>query len=267
MRQAWKLSFLLLTRPRQGVRAVLAEPPTLKSLLLFLGVVGFLRGFLEALWLLGMQYQPGMWTVLLQEPSRYFWEGGLFITANVMTAYLRWAMYAFLFAALMRWFGVRVSFKHLSALAGLIMGLYVVPVLINTLYLVLPLPILKFSVSSVYQPIVGLGTLVTAFWFFAVALKIFHVFCGLKRKEAVLAALFIPLLDRVFFVGSAAVLFQLKQLAWLPVTPRMSFVTVGFIVVALAVSPLLLWFGRCLNQNPLSPPGERVRVRGEDVSP
>lgn len=242
------LSILLLRHPRQAIRQALAHPPSTKSLLLFLGIVGFLRGLLEALWLYGMAYRPGILLELLQEPNRYLLEGALFIAANVMTAYLRWAMYAVLFSGVARWFGRRIPFRHLTILTGLMLGLYLVPVIVNSLYLIFPLPSIKFSVSQVYQPVIGVGQLVATAWFAWVAYHVFRAACGLSNQEAVLGAAFIPLLDRVLFVAGAAVVFQVRDLALLPVTFRMGLVTVGFLIVAVVATPLLLWFGRRMSE-------------------
>ena len=246
--KAMRLSFLLLTRPKEGVRQALAHPPSLRALLLFLGIVGFLRGLLEALWLYGMAHKQGIiLQLLLAEPGRFLLEGALFLAANVMTAYLRWAMYAVLFLGIARWFGRQVRFADLRTLTGLMLGLYVAPVLVNGLYLVFPLPSIKFAVSPVYQPVIGLGQLVATAWFAWAAYHIFRTVCGLEAREACLGALFVPLLDRVLFVGAAAAVFQLKPLTWLPVTLRMGLVTVGFLMVALLAVPFLLWLGRRLN--------------------
>lgn len=244
MMTTWRLAFVMLTRPREGVARVLAAPPSTRSLLWFLGIVGLLRGVLEALWLFVLARQPDLIAQLTQQVGRYALEGALFLAANVMTAYLRWAMYAVLFLGIARWFGRRVPFGTLTTLAGLLLGLYVMPVLVNTLYLILPLPSIRFAVSAVYQPVIGLGQLVATAWFAWVTFHIFRQACGLSRPQAILGALFIPLLDRFLFVAGAAVVFRWQSLAWLPVTARMGLVTVGFLLVAAIAAPLLLRLGR-----------------------
>ena len=238
-----RLALLLLIRPRAGIREALERPPSPGSLLLFLGVVGLLRGLLEAVWLYAMANRPGLLLQLSQDPTRYLMEGLLFVAANVMTAYLRWAMYAALFLGIARWFGQRISFNNMKILAGLMLGLYLVPVLVNSLYLVLPLPSVKFTVAQVYQPIIGIGQMVTTVWFAWIAYTIFRQVCGLQAWEALMGAVFIPLLDRVLFVGAAAAIFQWRWLACQPVTQRMGLVTIGFLVVAAVAVPLFLRAG------------------------
>lgn len=234
----------LLTRPGKTAEEVLRNPPPWRELLIFLGVVGFLRGFLEMFWLYGMAYRPGLWELLWQERLRHGLEAALFLAANGMTAYLRWAMYGFLFLAVARWFGRRISFREGMTLAGLMLALYVVPVLVNTLYLLFPLPIIRFNVAQVYRPVIGLGQVVTAVWFVWVAQAIFRRAAGLTRGEALSGAIFIALLDRALFVGAAWAVFRWEWLNHLPVGPRMLWVSVGFLVVAVAAVPLLLRFGR-----------------------
>lgn len=244
MRRTFALAIEFLCRPRRGIAHALAAPPSTRSLLWFLGIVGFLRGALEALWLFLLARQPDLVAHLTQQAGRYVFEGALFLAANVMTAYLRWAMYAILLLGITRWFGRRIAFSGLTTLSGLLLGLYVVPVLVNALYLVLPLPSIRFAASAVYQPVIGLGQLVATAWFAWVTYHIFRQACGLPRGHAALGALFIPLLDRFLFVAGAAVVFQWRSLAWLPVTARMGLVTVGFLLVAAIAAPLLLRLGR-----------------------
>lgn len=241
----WRLAFLLLTRPRAGIRQAIGAPPSLNAQLVFLGVIGCWRGVLEAAWLYGMARRQGVLLErLLAETGRFLYEGALFVAANVMTAYLRWAIYAILLLGVARWFGRRVPFERVSVLAAMILGLYVVPVLVNGIYLVAPLPSIRFAVSAVYQPVIGLGQVVATIWFAWVTYHIFRQACSLSVLPAALGAVFIPLLDRVLFVGAAALVFRVRALAWLPVPSRMGVVTVGFLLVALIATPTLLWLGR-----------------------
>lgn len=243
-----RLSWWLLTRPRRAIPAIQGDVPSGWALAGFLGAVGLLRGLLEAVWLYAMARRPGLLEQLLLDPARYLAEGALFVAANGMTAYLRWAMYAFLFMAVSRWFGRKVPFARLGTLTALLLGLYVVPVLVNTLYLFVSLPVLQFPVSQAYQPFIGLGTLVATFWFAWVAFWIFCEACGLSKVESLLGAVFIPLLDKVLFIGGAAVVFQWRWLTWLPVSARMGLVTLGFLAAAAAAIPLFLWLGRRLSR-------------------
>lgn len=243
-----RLCLRLLFTPRRGIRAILESPPRRGSLLVFLGVVGILRGVLEAAWLYGMARQPGFLARLLETPGRYLAEGALFVAANGMTAYLRWALYLVLFLGVARWYwyGKRVPFRALGDMVGLALGLYLVPVLINVLYLFFPLPVVQFPVTQAYQPIIGIGTWVASAWFGWVAFRIFSDFCGMSRAESLLGALFIPLVDKALFIGAAAVIFRWQWLVSLPVTERMGLATLGFLAVALASIPVFLRVGRRL---------------------
>lgn len=237
-------AFALLTRPGKAVDGILRNLPRWKELLIFLGLIGCLRGFLEIFWLYGMAYRPGLWELLWQERLRHGLEAALFLAANSMTAYLRWAMYGFLFLAVARWFGRRVAFRDGMTLAGLLLALYLVPVLVNALYLLFPLPIIRFDVAQAYRPVIGLGQVVTAVWFIWVAQAIFRRAGGLTRGEALSGGIFIALLDRALFVGAAWAVFRWDWLSHLPVATRMLWVSVGFLAVAVAAVPLLLRFGR-----------------------
>lgn len=243
-----RLSWLLLTRPQRAIPALQEGVLSGWALVGFLGVVGLLRGILEAVWLYAMARRPGILERLLLDPARYLAEGALFIAANGVTAYLRWAMYAFLFMAVARWFGRKVPFARLGTLTALLLGLYVVPVVVNTLYLFVSLPVVQFPVSQVYQPLIGFGTVIATVWFAWVAFWIFRDACGLSRTESLLGAVFIPLLDKVLFIGGAAAVFQWRWLAWLHVTTRMGLVTLGFLGAAAAAIPLFFWLGRCFNR-------------------
>ena len=231
----------------------MAAPLPLGSLLVFLGVVGFTRGFLEALWLYAMAHRPDLLLQMIQDPLSALLGMAPFVAANVMTAYLRWAMYTFLFVAVAYWFGQRARFSHLAILAGLMLALYAVPVLVNVLYLFFPLPGLRFSVSQVYQPIIGVGQWVATAWFAWVAFHVFRSACGLSRKEALLGALFIPLVDRALFIGGTAVVFRWQWIASLSASARIQWVTLGFIIAAVAAVPFLLAMGKRLSRQGETP--------------
>lgn len=242
LRSAWAL----LTRPHSAVNEILHRLPPWRRLLIFLGVIGLLRGFLEMFWLYGMTYRPGLWELLWQERLRHGLEAVLFLAANGMTAYLRWAMYGFLFLAIARWFGRVVPFRQGMTGVGLLLIFYLVPVLVNVLYLLFPLPIIRFDVAQVYRPVIGLGQVVATVWFVWVAHWLFRRLGGFTRWEALLGALFIALVDRFLFVAAAGVVFHWNWLTHLPVAPRMLWVSVGFLVVSVVAVPLILRFSRWL---------------------
>lgn len=244
--KAARLSIGLLTRPRRAIRALDAEAPSRGSLLVFLGVVGLARGALEAVWLYAMARRPGLLEQLLMDPARHLGEGALFVAANVMTAYLRWAMYAFLFMAVAWWFGRKGSFARLGTLTALLLGLYVAPVVVNTLYLFSSFPVFQFPVSQAYQPMVGIGTVAASFWFAWVAYWIFRDAVGLSKTESLLGAFFIPLLDKALFIGGAAAVFRWGWLAALSTHARMGLVALGFLAAAALAIPVFLRMGRRL---------------------
>lgn len=242
----WRLALQILVTPDGVIRRLRGNRLSIQRLLFFLGVVGLLRGALEAIWLYAMAQQPALWMRLAQDPGRYAVEGAPFVAANGMTAYLRWVMYTVLFLGIARWFGRTCPFVLLRDLTGLALGLYLVPVAVNILYLFFPLPVVQFPISDVYQPIVGLGTWVASVWFGWIAFRIFRAGCGLANGEALLGAVFIPLFDKVLFIGASGLVFRWRELAWMPVTSRMVLVTVGFLAAALVALPFFIWMGRRL---------------------
>lgn len=249
-----KTAIRLLMRPKVSVSKIISNPPSLKAVLLFLGIAGFLRGFLEAGWLYGMQGQLAVWLWKIgTQPMQFLQEGGaLFLAANILTAYLRWSIYLLIFIGAARWFGRRAALKPLMILLGLLMGLYVLPVIVNAFYLVAPLPSVRFAVSDLYQPVIGLGQVITSVWFAWVSYHIFKTACGLRPSEAFWTATLIPLLDRVLFVGAAAAIFHWKPLAQLPAISRTNWVTTGFLLAAVIAIPALIALSRRLGRGAAS---------------
>lgn len=238
----------ILFKPTVTIQKILDRKPSFLRIIHFLFWIGLLRGVLEIIWLFSI---PGQYTQLIQSLSRSSWylkEAIPFLLANVLTAYFRWAMYALIIFLGARLFKIRVIFSSLLRLYGVILGLYILPGLINFVYVFITLPIIKFKISSSYFPMIGLGQFIGALWFILLTLKVARILFKMDWINSFLLALAIPILDRVLFVLSAKVYFGLPALAKMGFARQNYLAICIFILASTILIPLFIWIGYRLNE-------------------
>jgi len=245
---AAKLFVLLLVRPSAGVNRILREKPGFKGIVFFLLGIGTLRGMAEGVWILSMQGRLGQ--VLSAPPllKAYLLQGLPFVLSNVTTAYVRWAAFAVVPFLCGVFFGGRGRFEDFLRIYGVALGIFLVTIMPNFAYLFVKLPVIRFNVSEVYNPTIGIGQVLTSCWLVYVSYRAVMVVHKLPRFESFFAGLLVPLLNIGILVLGAAVVFNFPSLALFSQKKVFSLSTAGFTVATLMVVPVFLWLGYAVDK-------------------
>lgn len=239
----------LLFQPTTTIPRISHEKPSWVRIAVFLFWVATLRWLLELIWELvmaGQLRQTFLTPVLLKR--QIVSDGMLFFVGHLTTVYLRWAMFALIAYLGSRVLGRRVRFDVLLRLYGIALGLFVVTVLPNYLYVFFSLPLLRFEVSEIYTPVVGIGQLLSALWLIVISSKILRSISGLSWFESILVSLLIPLTNFGLLVLCAWMFFNLPAIIGLPQREMFLIAAWCFIPATLLATPLLLWAGREMNE-------------------
>ena len=245
-----RLFLRLLVLPGSTIDRILARPPGFARLTVWVAALGALRGAVEGLWILLMAGQFGALLALGQGrvAAWYLDAAGPFLLANLLTGLFRWGLFAIVPYALGRFAGGGGRWRDFLRVYGVAMGIYVVTILPNYAYLGWDLPTIRFDVSRSYNPLLGVGQLLTSLWlawFSFVAARRLH---RLPRFEAAMVGLAVPLTNLALFVVASRVFFNLRPLVALARAELFWFSTAAFIVAALVAIPILFlaggWFAR-----------------------
>lgn len=225
----------MLVRPVRTIERVIVERPSFWSLVLFLTAIGLVRGVLDAvLVLLDDGQLLSMWAAGRLLP----WLAGKaypLLLADWLAGYVRWLGFALVPYLLGRLCGGVGRISDLLRLYGIILGIYVVTVLPNFAYFVLPLPLIRFEVAPFFQPTLGVGNILTSAWLVWVTYTVVRQVHRLPAFEAAAIGLLTPLLNIAALVLPGALLFNLSTLGLS--NPKMvaSVTLLGFSLVSLGL--------------------------------
>ena len=245
----------LLIRPTATIVRILLEKPDYKKIIFFLFGIGALRGITEEIWILSMNGQLGQVLGSMPLLKTHMTTGLPFILSNVITAYVRWVAFALLAFLCGLFLGGKGRFEDFLRLYGIILGISLVTILPNFIYLfVKNLPVIRFSVSTMYNPTIGIGQLVTSGWLVYVSYKAVMTIHKLPKFESFFTGLLVPLLNIGILVLGAAVVFNLPMLNASSPNKVFSLSTLGFTVATLAAIPIFLWIGYVLDRKNIQEP-------------
>jgi len=221
-----------------------------KKIYIFLTLMGLSRGILETLWIFLMSGSAGHEIyVSLMKPSWYLFECGPFLLANVTTAFFRWALFSFLILLAVRiqppagchfQAESRRIYFDLLRKTSKILWLYPLAVLPNYLYLFWQLPLIRFRVSGMFQPAIGIGQVITGaitiFMIYGITRQLF----GFNKTQSILTGCWVILFDRASYIFLSWIFFNI------PFVIRFSYVKAApysialFIISTAALTPIIL---------------------------
>lgn len=235
---------ILITRPKKALGQMLANPPSFWRIVIFLFIVSIIRGLLEVIWFYadrGLMSQLGYF---LKSPSWHLFEFWRAIFSCVFIVYIRWLTYVFFVIVLSRAFGAASNVRMLLKFYGILLGVFALPIIVNFVYIIIPLPMIRFSVSNIHVHIIGIGQLVTAILFVFASTAIITTVQKIKRLDAFLISFAIPIVDRVVYVGGCLVFFKLPAIAKLNYRDAIFWESVVFILLSCLAIPILLRLAR-----------------------
>lgn len=212
----------------------------------FLIAVGFVRGVLDVPWIYWQAGNLPWLPSLLGEPTWYVVNIGPFVSAQVLTALLRWVLFAAIVYGLGRFLGGRGSHRVTLNFYGAVLGITVVTIVIDYVHLLLPLPLIRFAGSPQYNPIIGIGQVATAVWIGYVTYLLARREYRLARWPALMVGSFVPLLNTGLFLIVVRVFFRFLP-EDLPQGVLALGLNLGFLALGLlALAALLSWSWRSL---------------------
>lgn len=216
--------------------------------MLFLGCVGLLRWILETIWYY-LSLEHG--ATLVQDMARPGWYltiAAPFAVANIVTACGRWVIFAFVPFALGAALGGKARFRPFLNVYAAALGIYVVTILINYVYLWVDIPFFQLGVSEVYRPNIGVGQIVTSLWLVWVTYHAGRILHGLDAASALLVGFSLPVLNLSLPAVGAAILFRQPTMASANLQQRALVANGLFVLAVLAVIPVLLWLGNRIDR-------------------
>lgn len=238
----------LSTIANPGAELKLAKPlRSWAALALFVGLMGLLRGLLETADVL---LRAGHLLVTLTQPyalAAFAGPGAAFVVANVVTAFGRWAMFAFVLFAVGRWLGGNGRFDELLRRTAPAMILYPLTILPDFAYLFWSLPAIRFDVAPIYHPVLGIGQLAASAWLTWFGYQAARRLHGLGRLDSVFAGAALELASVGSLVAGAILFFNLPPVRALDRDGVVLVATGCFTVVAVAAAIFFLRLGRRLD--------------------
>jgi hypothetical protein len=201
----------MLVRPAHVIERVLAQPPRLRSLIIFLTLISLLRGILDGtLVLLNDGQLWAMWHAGRLLPW-FIFKASPLLLADWLAVYVRWLGFALVPYLLGRFYGGTGQLMDFIRVYGVALGIYVVTVLPNFAYFFVPLPMVRFYAAPQFQPTLGIGQLITSAWLAWVT------YCAVRRVhqlpafEALWIGMLTPALNIAALVLPGALIFNLPS--------------------------------------------------------
>lgn len=199
----------MLIRPAQAIETLLTTPPSFRAILVFLTIISLLRGVLDGLLVLLDDGQLwSMWVSGRLLPWFAFKAFPLLL-ADWLAVYVRWLGFALVPYLLGRFSGGTGRLIDFLRLYGIALGIYVVTVLPNFAYFLVPLPLVRFDAAPEFRPTLGVGQTLTSTWLAWVT------FCALRRLhrlpafESLAIGVLTPALNIAALVLPGALIFNL----------------------------------------------------------
>jgi len=240
--QPWTAFAALLRGPSRGLRAIQARTMRPRTVILFLLGVGLVRSLLDVPWI---YWQAGGLPLLvpsLGQPSWYLVNVGPYVLSVVVTALLRWVLFAALVFYLARFLGGRGSYRVTLDVYAAVLGITIFTILIDYVHLFFDVPLIRFAASPSYNPVIGVGQVVTAAWIGYVTYLLARRELRLSVLPAVMVGAFVPLLNTGLFLIAARIVFRLLP-AGSSLSAWLVKLNVGFVAVCLAAFAILFWWG------------------------
>lgn len=237
---------LIIVRPKRTIQEIIRADFKLRKTILFLFWLGLLRGILEVTWIFAINHRLGELSLISRQTSWWYLESGPFILANILTVYLRWAMYSMVFYLTLWFFKIKADFSIILKVFSVILCLYVLTIIMNFLHLFFNIPMVKFHISTLYSYSMGIGQLVSSCLFIFFIYK-FGSCLGLDKLSSLLSGLFVFSVDRIFYFFSAWIYFRL------PLVNSLSYKNIFNLgnglssIVSLLLTLVFLWLGYRIN--------------------
>ncbi|MDI6591953.1 MAG: YIP1 family protein [Patescibacteria group bacterium] len=240
------LSYFLniIIRPTSGIRKIVQEKPSFKQIIIFLFIIGLLRGIIEGIWMLlwAGQFSQVISSLILLKS--YLKLGIPFIISSISNGYVRWVGFALVACFLGRFFDKKGEFKDFLRVSGIILGVYLLTILPNFLYFFWDkLPMIQYKVSEVYNPAQGIGQILVSFWIVFIFYKVARVISELPKFQAFLVGLSVQFLNLGALIFGSFFFFNLPHLVSLPFKESLSLATYVFIIITLLLIPIFFWLG------------------------
>ena len=244
----FKYFIMLFIQPRKTIRAILDAKFTHKRIILFLFWIGLIRGLHDIIRPYIVAGALPQLLLAIKVPSWYIIESGPFLLACIITAHIRWVIFALVTFILVRFFKNSGRFDDYLKLYGVIMGSYLISPIFNSIYFIRAFPAVEFFSSARYSQIIGLGQVVGAGLLLFITYKVLRQVAKLGVFESFLIGLFLPLLDRGLYIAFYKLYFSIDFISLFQLKEIFFIASILFIIGGLVSIPLLIWVGRLLSQ-------------------
>ncbi len=234
----------LLVRPAYGIRQILSHKPSFRRIIVFLFVIGMVRGLLECAMLL---LRAGQFEQVLTSSTAllksYLRMGIPFLVSSITCGYVRWVGFALVVYLLASFFGKKGRFNDCLRVSGVALGIYLVTIILNFAYLLIPLPVIEFAASRYIKPTIGIGQALTSAWLIFVMYTAARLIFRLPRYASFLIGLSVVLINIGALVLTCLIFFNLRPLTLLSYRDNLDIFTFLFVVVTLLCTAGFYWLG------------------------
>lgn len=234
----------LIINPKSAVEKILKAGITFKRIALFLLAIGAGRGLLEVVWFYMDRGALSQAVLFLKSPTWHLFEFWPAIFSCVFTAYIRWITYAMFIVFAAKIFGKKADFSAILKIYGILLGIFILPAILNFTYLIRPLPMIRFNISGVYNHIIGLGQILSAILFVYLSTNILNSLLKIKPTDAFLISLSIPVIDRAVYVGLCVLFFNARPIAGLSLRYARFFEALIFISISAIFIALFILYNK-----------------------
>ena len=238
----------LFMRPKDTIESIVNTKITYKRIIIFLFWIGLARGIYEVIRPYVAANALNQLLLSLKIPSWYIIESVPFLISCIITAHIRWVMFAFVAFVIAKFFRGQGKFDDYLKLYGVILGLYLISPIFNSLYFITSAPAVEFAGSARYSSIIGLGQFVGAGLLLFITYKVIRHVGKLGAIESFFIGLFLPLLDRGLYIAFYKAFFSIDFITAFEIRKIFLVASIFFIIGGLFSIPILMRIGKCLNQ-------------------
>ncbi len=238
-----KFFIQLIIKPKKTINLIQHQSPPIFQFVKFLLAVGFLRGLFDIPWIYWQAGQLPSLSYSLVEPTWYLLNIGPFILTEIVTIFLRWVLFAGIVHGLAYMLEARGLFRSTLNAFGVILAITLATILINYLHFIFPIPLIRFSSSPQYNPVIGIGQITTSIWIGFATFQLAKAYYQLEQWPALLIGAFIPLWNTGFFLIVVRILFWILPSQIQESQLWVAF-NIGFVMIGLVVLLGLFWWYR-----------------------